>query len=176
MKIEVPRDENIGNKDITKKIELLLLDLFTNNSEEPFDEKYMLSIARQKFSSEYGWDLQAHVSWARDKLFCNNIIKRVAPGIYENVNGPDEIYTERETGHVKEGEYANRGYNTKGPQFKKSHISDWNSLKRKADVSAKILKECGWDKEKVFDVMIESGNFNPIATKLAVNELFDQIS
>ena len=113
MSIEVPRDKKPKDDQVTKDIENYILSIFSENEEYPYTNKELVSMVKRKFSSKYGNDLESHTAWARDMLFFNKLIKRVGPGIYQADSGPDEVYTERETGHAPEGEFANRGYNTK---------------------------------------------------------------
>jgi hypothetical protein len=171
MAIEVPRDPNIGNKKVTKDIENYLLSIFAEDEEIPYTTKELISMVKRKFGSKYGDDLQSHTSWALDFLHFNKIIKRVGPGLWESSDGPDEIYTERETGHAEEGEFSHRGYNVRDTSHPKNKI-DFNHEMAKADLSVKMLKNMGKNKEQVESALTSAG-FNPVCLKLAIKKYFE---
>lgn len=173
MPIQVPRDPNIGNKAVTKEIETFLLNRLSEDPEQPWTTKELVSSAKRRFSGKYGDDLDAHVAWALDMLHFNKLIKRVAPGTFESIDGPDEIFTERETGHAPEGEFVHRGYDTRDtshPRNKKDFRHELN----KADLSVKMLKNMGKSKEDIH-AMLSSGDkpFNSVAVKLALKKYFE---
>ena len=173
MAIEVPRDKNIGNKTITKEIENYLLDKFVEDIAQPWTRKELISTVKRKFSAKFGDDLEAHVAWALDMLHFNKIVKRVAPGTFESADGPDEVYTERETGHASDGEYAHRGYDTRDTSRPKSK-SDFSHELSKTDLSVKMLKNMGKDKNAVQSMLSSSENpFNPVALKLSLRKYYE---
>jgi hypothetical protein len=175
--IEVPRDREKRPRDekVTKDIEEYLLNLFSENNEEPFPLKELTALARRKFSSTYGWDLAAHVAWACDMLHANHLIKRVAPGTWEADEGPDEVYSERETGYSPEGEFAHRGQNFNlrdTSNFKNK--TEYNHEFGKANWSVKMLKNLGKTADDIKD-MLSAGDhpYNPVALKIAVKKHFE---
>ncbi len=172
--LTVPRDPNIGNKHVTKDVESYLLDSFSDNPEETFTIKEIQSMVGRKFRSMYGDDLKAHAAWALDMLHYNGLIKRVAPGTFESIDGPDEVYTERETGHAPEGEFSNRGKNTKGIVPIGSR-KEFNQEIGKALVSARMLKNMGKDEHQISGLMTHD-KFNPVATKIALKQVFNGIT
>ncbi len=174
-RIEVPRD--ISDKKITKHIENYLLDIFSENNEDPFSTKELLEKVRQKFSSEYGWDLDAHVSWALDMLHANRLIKRVAPGTWEADEGPDDVYTERETGHAPEGEFVHRGKDfTKTDTSLIRNKTEYNQEWFKSDFAVRTLKNMGKSEEDI-KTMLRSGSepFNAVTVKLALKKYFQGV-
>jgi hypothetical protein len=171
--INVPRDPNIGNNRVTKDIESYLLDLFSDHPEDPHSYKELNSRVKRKFSSTYGDDLLPHTKWAIDTLHFNKLIKRVAPGVFESIDGPDEVYTERETGHAPEGPMATRGYNVTSKETSRfKSKSDFNLELDKALLSVRMLKNMGKTRTEV-ESMLLSGNFNPVTSKLALKKIFD---
>ena len=171
--IQVPRDPvTKQNKDVTKKIEDWLLNLFSENPSEPYHTKELLELVRREFSHEYGLELEAHTAWALDFLHFNNMIKRVAPGTYESIDGPDPVHTERETGHAPEGEFSGRGFNVK--KLDKATGTPFRQKYGKAELSVKMLKNMGKNEDEVRNILTDSGNFDPVAVKLALKKIFHQ--
>jgi hypothetical protein len=141
--------------------------------EEAFTYKELKGMVKRQFRTKYGDDLDAHVAWAIDKLHFNNDIKRVAPGTFESANGPDEVYTERETGHAQPGEHAGRGYNVKGvPRIRNK--KEFNAELSKAMLSVKMLKNMGHNAVKILGELPPE-RFNPVAVKLAIKKYFGGI-
>ena len=171
--IQVPRDKEKHGDKVTKDIEAYLLDLFSENNEEPFPLKELTSLVRNKFSSTYGWDLAAHVAWACDMLHAN-----VAPGTWEADEGPDEVYSERETGYSPEGEFAHRGqnFNLKDTSNFKSK-AEYNHELGKADWSVNMLKNSGKSAEDI-KTMLSAGDhpYNLVALKIAIKKHFEGVS
>jgi hypothetical protein len=177
--IQVPRDkENKHGDKVTKDIEAYLLDLFSENNEEPFPLKELTVLVRNKFSSIHGWDLEAHVAWACDMLHANHLIKRVAPGVWEADEGPDEVYSERQTGYAPEGEFAHRGqnFNLKDTSNFKSK-AEYNHELGKADWSVNMLKNMGKNADDI-KTMLSSGDhpYNPVALKIAIKKHFEGVT
>lgn len=173
-KIEVPRDKNINNKHITKDVEAFLLDIFSADAAEAYTYKELRAMANTKFRSTYGIDLKAHVSWAIDMLHYNSLIKRVAPGTFESVDGPDDVYTERETGHAPEGEFSNRGKNTSGVKRDIGTRKEFNAELSKSLWTVKMLKNLGRSKDEILDTLPPT-EYNPVALKLAIKQIFDGV-
>jgi hypothetical protein len=173
MAIEVPRSPDIGNKNVTKEIERFLLDKFAAEPEQPWSIKELIAVAKRKFSNKFGDELAPHVSWAVDMLHFNKLIKRVAPGVWESVDGPDEVFTERETGHAPEGEFMNRGFDTRDTSHPRNK-ADFRHEMSKADLSVKMLKNMGKSREDIHK-MLSSGDkpFNAVALKLAFKKYFE---
>jgi len=172
--IEVPRDPGIGNPNVTVDIEKYLYSVFAEDMEEAFSYKELTSMVKRKFRSQYGDDLAPHVAWAIDKLHFNNDIKRVAPGVFESANGPDEVYTERETGHAEPGQHAGRGYNTKGTPRIRSK-KEFNAELRKALVSVRMGKNMGDSAEYLLSILTPERNWNQVAVKLAIKQIYGGI-
>lgn len=172
MAIEVPRDEKKSK--ITRDIEDFILDVIAAYPEEPFHFKELLAKARTKFQGLYGWDLEPHTTWALDMLHTNSLIKRVAPNTYESPEGPDDVYSERATGHAPEGEYVHRGrdFTTRDTSGIKSK-ADWNHELSKTDLSVKMLKNMGKSEQDI-ETMLLSGErpFNRVAVKVALKKYF----
>lgn len=171
MAIEIPRDPGIGNKNVTKEIENYLLDIFSQSPDEPFSVKELVAMTKKKFSGKYGDDLQPHVNWAKDMLFFNKLIKRVAPGVFESIDGPDEIYSERETGHAPEGEFVGRGFDTRDTSHPKNK-TEFNHEMFKADFGVRTLKNMGKSKEEVAAALL-AANFNRVTLKLALKKYYE---
>ena len=167
--IQVPRAE-IGNKNVSKDIETYLLDIFSQDEANAFTYKELKGMVKSKFGSKYGDDLDVHVNWALDMLHFNNLIKRVAPGTFQSIDGPDDVYTERETGHSPEGEFSNRGKNVKGV-VKIGSKSDFNKELGKAVISVRMLKNLGHSEERIKSEL-PSDKFNSVAVKLAIKQIF----
>ncbi len=171
MAIEVPRDPNLGNKNVTKEIENYLLDKFSEDENQPYTKKELVGMIKRKFSGKFGDDLGPHTNWALDMLHFNKLIKRVAPGTFESVDGPDDIYTERETGHSPEGEFSPRGYDIRDTSRPKNK-ADFNHEMAKTDLSVKMLKNMGKTKEQI-GAALTTANFNPVALKLTLKKYFE---
>lgn len=173
MSIEVPRDPNIGNKNVTKEIESFLLDKLSAEPDQPWSVKELTMMAKRRFSNKFGDELTPHVSWAVDMLHFNKLIKRVAPGTWESIDGPDEVFTERETGHAPEGEFVARGYDTRDTSNPRNK-ADFRHEMSKADLSVKMLKNMGKSREDIHKMLTSSEKpFNSVAVKLALKKYFD---
>ena len=173
MAIEVPRDPNIGNKNVTKEIESYLLDKLSSEPDQPWTKKELTGMVKRRFSGKYGDDLESHTAWALDMLHFNKLVKRVAPGTFESIDGPDDVFTERETGHAPEGEFVARGYDTRDTSNPRNS-SDFRHELGKADLSVKMLKNMGKSKKDI-ELMLNSGEkpFNSVAVKLALKKYFE---
>jgi hypothetical protein len=55
----------------------------------------MTAIANRRLGKRYGDDLANHVMHAVDQFFANKLVKRVAPSVFQAVDGPDEEFSER---------------------------------------------------------------------------------
>ena len=174
--IAVPRD-NPEDKKVTRDVEAYLLDMFSVNNEEPFTFKEVLGSVRSKFSSVYGWDLEAHVAWALDMLHTNHLVKRVGPGVWEADEGPDDVYSERETGYAPEGEFVHRGknFNVKDTSRFRNKV-EYNQELFKAEFLVKTMKNMGKTEEDIY-AMLQSGGtpFNPVAIKIALKKHFQGV-
>ena len=173
MAIEVPRDEKLNNH-VTKDIENYLLDLFAQDPEQPFTRKEMLYWTKKKFGGQYGNDLEPHVSWALNMLDYNKLIKKVAPGTYESVDGPDDEFQERETGYSPEGEFQHRSHDTTRDTSKPKNKEDFKHEMFKSDFGARTLKNLGKDEAQVEAAMMAAG-FNPVCIKLALKKYFKNV-
>ena len=173
--ITIPRDnDKKGNTKVTKEVETFLLDIFSKNADDAFTYKELRGIVASKFRHVYGDDLKSHTNWALDMLHYNSLIKRVAPGTFESVDGPDDVYTERETGHSPEGEFSNRGKNVNNIVKGIGSKSDFNHELRKTIMSVKILKNLGRNQQEIA-ASLTPDKFNPVALKIALKQAFDGI-
>lgn len=162
--ISVPRQSRITN--VTNKIEDYLLEVFNAEPDVAYHQKELLTMVRMEYSHDYGWELEAHVARALDKHHCNNFIKRVAPATFESINGPDDIYSERETGHMPEGETAHRPFNVhlKEQQNKFKSQKEFNEAVRKTESSVGILRLNKMDDQQISDSLLQAG-FNHLIVK-----------
>lgn len=171
MAIEVPRDEK--KTKITREIENAILDIVAASPEEPFHFKELLSMMRARYSGEFGWDLEMHTSMALDMLHTNNLIKRVAPNTYESPEGPDDVYSERATGHAPEGEFVGRGRDFTRDTSLPVSKSDWKHEMGKADLSVKMLKNFGKDEDSIREMLLSGDKpFNRVAVEVALKKYF----
>lgn len=162
------------NQDITKKIESFLLDKITDNPNDVYSTKDLESVVKDQFQNQYGnVDVNPHVAWALDMLHSNKMIKRVGPGQWESVDGPDPVYSDRVTGYSPEGEFSRRGKNFLGTMGF-TERKNFNREVEKAETSVKLLKGAGFDAKKVYDALTKSSgtNFHPVAIKLAIRKVF----
>ena len=164
---------------ITKDVEEQIVNLFSTNNGTPATYKEILEYVESKLGFGASWvnGLDAHVAWALDMIHSNNLIKRVGPRIWEAVEGPDDVYSERETGYAPEGEFVNRGRNFNSQPTFKTKV-EFNREMDKAESSVKILKEMGKTKDEAFKMLINSTGtvFNPVAVKVSLNKLFKEIT
>ena len=156
---------NTTNPAITKKLESFLFDFFVD-CPEPFHLKEIVQTVKEKLSSEYQVKWENYVVWTLDLFHCNNLIKRVAPGTYESVDGPDDVYSERETGHVGEGEYVRRSVNFKGGIGKSYTKKLFNQELEKCEMAVSLLK-VNHDKDWI-KVSLLKADFHPVAVKLSL--------
>lgn len=172
MAIEVPRDKK--DSKVTRDIENLILDIIAGHPEEPFHFKEILARVRAKYAGVHGWDLEAHTSYALDMIHTNNLIKRVAPNTYESPEGPDDVYSERATGHAPEGEFVGRGRDFTGRDTSGiKNKTEWNHELSKADLSVKMLKNMGKGEEAIEEMLLSSTTpFNRVAVKVALKKYF----
>ena len=167
--IEVPRDATVGNKGVTKDIESFLLDLLSDNPDEPYHLKDLSRLVNRRFAMKYGDDLEYHIARAIDMLTFNKMAKKVAPNTWESIDGPDDEM-ERAGGYAPEGEFARRTYKVGAADT--SHIKKFNEEIRKAEMSVKMLKNMGQGRDQIQQSLIDSGNFHPVAVKLAIKNAF----
>ena len=162
--IEVQRQPKVTH--VTNKIEDFLLEIFNSEPEVAYHQKELLTMIRMEYSHEFGWELEAHVARALDKHHCNNFIKRVAPATFESINGPDEIYSERETGHMPEGETVHRPFNVhlREQQNKFRSQKEFNEAVRKTESSVGILRLNKMTDQQISDSLIQAG-FNHLIVK-----------
>ena len=172
MAIEVPRDQKPKEEHVTTDIENYLFDLFAAEPENPYTKKELYAIVRRKFSGKYGSDLKPHVNWALNKLDFNKLAKKVAPGTYENIDGPDDEYAERETGYAPEGEFAGRSFDVRKDTSKPKNRQDFKHEMFKSDFGVRTLKNLGKNKKEVEDALL-AANFNPVCLKLALKKHFE---
>ena len=167
--IEVPRDPTIGNKGVTKDIESFLLDLLSDNPDEPYHLKDLSLMVNRRFAMKYGDDLAYHIARAIDMLTFNKMAKKVAPNTWESIDGPDDEM-ERTGGYAPEGEFAHRTYKVGAADT--SHIKKFNDEIKKAELSVKMLKNMGQSRDQAQQNLLNSGNFHPVAVKLAIKKSF----
>ena len=172
--IEVPRDKKAPDKKVSHDVENYILDIISERADEPFTFKELLEMIRNKYQSEYGWDLEGHVVWALDMLHANSLIKRVAPNTYEMPEGPDDVYSERVTGHAPEGEFVPRGKNfmmQDTSQFKNK--TEYNHELGKADWAVNMLKNSGKTEEDIEEMLLAGDHpYNRVALKVALKKHF----
>jgi len=172
MAIEVPRDQKPKDEHVTKEIEEYLFDLFAAEPEVPYTKKELYSMVRRKFGGKWGDDLKPHVNWAANKLDFNKLIKKVAPGTYENIDGPDDEYMERETGYAPEGEFAGRSFDVRKDTSKPRNREDFKHEMFKSDFGVRTLKNLGKSREEV-EAALLAANFNTVCLKLALKKHFE---
>jgi hypothetical protein len=168
--IQVQRDSTVGNKGVTKAIEDFIFDILAANPEEPFHTKDLFRKVQRKFAGQYGDDLLSHTGWALNMLAFNRLAKKVAPGTWESADGPDDEI-ERLGGYAPEGEFARRSYKVYGPMSSKDRQNFRDELS-KAETSANMLKNMGDSREVVLQKLTSSGNFHPVASKIAIKNVF----
>jgi hypothetical protein len=168
----INKTSNVDNRNVTRDVENYLLNVFSENPDQPFTNRELISMVKRKFSSVYGNDLDGNVVWALDAMHFNKLTKRVAPGTWESIVGPDAIFTERETGYAPAGEFIRRGYDTKNITHPKNK-GEFKSEIDKADLSIKMLKNMGKSEDEIKS-MLQSGEtpFNPVAVKLSLKKHF----
>lgn len=167
-------NEERTNPEITKKVESFLLDTLTNNPNEVYSLKDLEQLIVSNFQNQYqGVNVNPHVAWALDMLHANQMIKRVGPGKWQSVDGPDPVYTDRSTGYSPEGEFSRRGKNFIGVG-KTTDRKNFNREVSKAEVSVKLLKNAGFDPKQAFDALSKGDGtqFHPVAIKLAIRKVF----
>jgi hypothetical protein len=169
--IEVPRD-NPKNNGVCADVENFILDIFTKDPNECHHIKEITLRVVKKFADKYAGIGHNHVMHAVDQFFANSLIKRVAPSTFEAIEGPDDEYSERMTGHVPEGEpYAKRPKNYTANPLSPANKqrANFNRELSKAQTSVKILRGCkDMTDEKILAALIETKNFNPVAVKIAL--------
>jgi hypothetical protein len=162
-----------ANERITKEVESILLDIFSDNPIESYPAKDLVDMVANKISDKYrGIDLASYVNWAADLLYSNRLIKKVGPNIWQSIDGPDPIYADRSTGYAPEGEFAPRGKNFLSSNMSPTDRKQFNSDFRKAEVSVKMLKTVGMTPKETFDALKETNNFNMIAVKIAIKKIY----
>lgn len=169
-KIEVPRSATVGNKGVTKAIEDYIFDILAARPEEPFHTKDLFTMARRKFSGQYGDDLLPHTAWALNMLAFNKLAKKVAPGTWESYDGPDDEI-ERSGGYAPEGEFARRSYRVYGP-ITPQQRQEFKHSTDKAETSVKMLKTSGMSKDQILSALTAEKGFHPVAVKIAVKKYF----
>jgi hypothetical protein len=162
------------NPGITKEIEPILLDIITANPNDSFTDKNLEPLVKNKISDKYkGVDILSHISLALDMLHSNKFVKRIGPGIWQSVDGPDPVYSDRSTGYSPEGEFARRGKNFLG-SMGTSERKKFNQDVSGAEVSVKMLKSAGLSEKQIFDSLTKTSatKFNPVAIKVAIRKVF----
>ncbi|SRR6266404_4184233 len=170
--ILVPR-ENVGNPGVCKAVEEMVLTIIVSDEEDAFHVKDITRIVNRKLARQFG-ELAYHVVRAVDQFLANNLIKRVAPSTYQSVDGPDEVYSERASGHVPDGapyEPRPKNYtnNPKVPSARRRVI--FNQELRKVEASIGILQRCKMTTEQIKTSLLDSGKFNPVAVKYCVKQI-----
>lgn len=170
--ISVPRD-NPTNTGVCQAVEEAVLTIIVSDPEDAFHVKDITRKVNRMLARKFG-ELGNHVMHAVDQFFANNLIKRVAPSTYQSVDGPDEIYSERASGHVPEGaEYEPRPKNyTKDhtvPSARRRAI--FNQELRKVESSIGILQRTAMTVEQIKTSLLESGKFNPVAVKFCMRQV-----
>lgn len=169
--ISVPR-ENVNNTGVCKAVEEMVLTLIVSDPENAFHVKDIARKVNRKLGRIYG-ELGYHVTRAVDQFFANRLIKRVAPSTFQSVDGPDEEYSERLSGHVPEGEpYATRPANyTNNPTVPSARRQAlFNQELRKVEASVGILQQSKMTLEQIKTTLLNSGNFNPVAVKFCCRQ------
>lgn len=167
-------NETRSNPEITKEVESILLDLISDNPNNAYTNKQLEQDIKNKLGNKYaGVDILPHVSWALDMLHSNRLVKKIGPGLWQSVDGPDAVYADRQTGYSPEGEYTKRGKNflqNMGATERKKFNRDVNG----AEVSVKMLKQAGLDEKQIFDSLVKNQGtkFNPVAIKVAIRKVF----
>jgi hypothetical protein len=175
MAIEVPRDKPSKEK-VSREVEDAILDIVAASPEEPFHFKELLAKIRARLAGKWGWDLETHVAYALDMLHTNSLIKRVAPNTYESPEGPDDVYSERATGHAPEGEFVQRGRDFTRDTSNPVSKSDWRHEMSKADLSVKMLKNMGKDEATIRSMLLSGDKpFNRVAVEVAIKKYFHGI-
>lgn len=173
--IQVPRD-NPKNKGVCRAVENLVLDLICKDITEAWHVKDLTAVVNQRLGRKFGDNLGNHVMHAVDQFFANDLIKRVAPSVFQAIEGPDEVFSERQSGHVPEGEpYAERpkNYNNCGNTPTRHARAIFNQQVRAADASIGIFLTCQ-DKKSPAEILEEltyaKSYFNPVAVKVALRQ------
>ena len=97
-------NEEISNPEITKVVESILLDFISENPTGAFKNADLEDEVRSKLGDKYqGVNILPHVSWALDMLHSNRMVKKIGPGVWQSIDGPDPVYAERQTGYSPEG-------------------------------------------------------------------------
>lgn len=170
--ISVPR-ENVGNTGVCKAVEEVVLTIIVTDPENAFHIKDLTKMTSRKLARQFG-ELGYHVVRAVDQFLANNLIKRVAPSTYQAADGPDEVYSERASGHVPEGApYEKRPKNYTNNQTVPSarRRAIFNQELRKVEASIGILQRCNMTPEQIKTSLLESGKFNPVAVKFCVGQI-----
>lgn len=161
-----------ANDRITIDVENILLDIFSDNPTLPLTVGELVVKVKTKLPEKYkNVNVDAHVNWALDMMHANNLIKRVGPATWEAVEGPDDVYSQRATGHAGEGEFANRGKNFTGSSGSMTRQS-FNQQYQKALTSAKLLKSAGFSQSDAEKAMLNAGGFHSVAVKAAVKMVY----
>ncbi len=166
--------EERSNPEITKRVESFLLDKITDNPNEVYSMKDLESLVKSHLQTQYPRvDISPHVAWALDMLHANRMIKRVGPGQWQSIDGPDPAYSERLTGYSPEGEFVRRGKSFLG-SMGTTERKKFNREVEKATISAKMLKTAGLDQKGVYDALTKGGStqFHPVAVKMAIKKVF----
>lgn len=170
--ISVPRD-NPTNTGVCKAVEEAVLTIIVSDPEDAFHVKDLTKMVNRRLSKKFG-ELANHVMHAVDQFLANNLIKRVAPSTYQSVDGPDEVYSERASGHVPEGapyEARPKNYtnNPTVPSARRRAL--FNQELRKVEASIGILQRTTMTAEEIKTALLGSGNFNPVAVKFCVRQI-----
>ena len=173
--IQVPRD-NPKNKGVCRAVENLVLDLICKDITEAWHVKDLTSVAHKRLGKKFGTALGNHVMHACDQFFANDLIKRVAPSVFQAAEGPDEVFSERVSGHVPEGEpYAKRpkNYNAATTTPSAHARAIFNQQVRAADASISILLSCQtkFTPTQILETLVYGKtDFNPVAVKVALRQ------
>ena len=169
-------NEEKANQGITKELELVLLDILTDHKNDAYHPTELAKLAKEKMSDKYkNVDMTGHITYALDMLHSNHMVKRVGSNIWQSIDGPDPVYSDRVTGYAPEGEYVKRGKNFLG-NMSGTERKKFNTDLSSAETSVKMLKRAGMtQQQQVYDAIIKSENgtkFNPVAVKVAIKRIF----
>ena len=172
LNISVPRD-NPTNTGVCHAVEEAVLTIICADPEDAFHVKDLTRKVNRMLARQFG-ELGYHVVRAVDQFFANRLIKRVAPSTFQSVDGPDEEYSERLSGHVPEGagyEPRPKNYtnNSTVPSARRRAL--FNQELRKVESSIGILQRTKMTAEEIKTALLGSGKFNPVAVKFCMRQV-----
>jgi hypothetical protein len=164
-----------SNPNITNEIEPALLDIISENPTKVFTNKQLEQEVRPKIDPKFqSVNITTHVAMGMNSLFGNQFVKKVGPGLWQSIDGPDPVYAERRTGYAPEGEYVRRPGNFY-TDMDANGRKNFNLDVKGAESSVKLLKQAGYDEKKIYDTLINNSGgtkYNPVAIKVAIRKVF----